>query len=339
MDLLSPLSRLLGFSGTLSETSSSSQTTLDKSLPARAQGATKVSTLAPTNISSSILTQTTRASTSEQNLLAQLRSLAPQALRSFISQRLPFLDDPRFVLALARAIGETQQAGRNSSARNSSASNFSGRAAAKATDGNSPEQNKVKTSSESTAKADSAKPATSYQLRDRSGIIWRAWFLPIALEGRLDRVGIYHTRRRNRDSGKESDRDGKQKQEQNSSRLVFAIEFAHIGALEIEAEHSDGKLRMILRSTNSFSLAARAGIQAKFSEILQDLGLQGQLVFHKVDTLPMSSLSASEESLATAEDEYDEGTRSMTRGMMTKVAHLDDDTSSDTDKTNWEIKL
>ena len=331
MDLLSPLSRLLGFSRATSNEPSVQR--LEQSLSARDNRFAKanVTNLGANqnikqsgNISPSILTSTTRASAGEQKLLAQLRSLSPQGLRSFVSQRLPFLDDPRFVLALARVIGEAQRASRNHSARAATATGSE--------DEKLPEDAKLKTSSEPISRP--GKLAESYQLRDRSGIIWRAWFLPIALEGRLERIGIYHTQRQNRGTSKGSDRDGKKRDNRDSSRLVFAIDFTHTGALEIEAEYSEGKLRVALRSLNGFSLEARAGIQARFSEILQDLDLQGQIVFHKVDSLPLSSLNAAEESRVAASDESEE----VLREGMIKVAKLDDKQST-SNATNWEIKL
>ena len=216
-----------------------------------------------------------------------------------------------------------------------------------------------KPASDSKPKASNNKPIVSlnklgesYQLRDKSGIIWRAWFLPIALEGRLERIGVYHTQRRPRDSGKDSDREDKKRHDRHPSRLVFAIDFTHTGALEIEAEHSVGKLRMAVRSLNSFSLEAQAGIRARFLEILQDLDLQGQIVFHKVDALPMSSLSAEETTRTTRakDDEFSKAginksvretrldeTKGSTEGSSkgsTKSSNKDF-----SNETTWEIKL
>ncbi len=297
MDLLSPLSRLLGISQLQTPKSSS----IGNLTPARGHAtratADRVSVASPnatSSVSTNIATSNKQASNVEGRLIAQLRSLPPQDLRHFIGRSLPFLSDPNFTLKLARAFSDALQLSLVAESSRQVKPNASTALISKTLGKLDYKEQRTdsRPTSTRTAAPTSVGISDSYQVRDKSGVIWRVWHLPFALDEGLDRIRIYSPPRGKSDSDKgKKDRHGR-----GSSRLVFALELSHTGALEIEAEHGEDTLRVVIRTQRGFSKETESKIRRRFVEILEDLSLRGQLAFYQVEVLPLSSLSASEES-------------------------------------------
>ncbi len=105
---------------------------------------------------------------SAPNVFRQLYTLSPKDLQKFVSQQLPFLNDPYFSKRLAHTITSVSGQGLGE-----------GEGLEKISD--------------------------SYLVRDKVGGFWKVWVMPVALEGRLAKVTIYLSRKqqkKNREKNK-----------------------------------------------------------------------------------------------------------------------------------------
>ena len=119
-------------------------------------------------------------------------------------------------------------------------------------------------------------------MRDKAGGFWKVWVMPVALEGRLAKVTIYLSQKR-----QEKNRE----KNKNKNRIILATELEHTGPIEIEADVFDRSLLLALRSTRSFSALAQAGIRERFLQILEVVSLQGSINFYTVSSLSMNDLA------------------------------------------------
>ena len=181
---------------------------------------------------------------SGSSIFQRLYTLSPKELQRFVSQQLPFLNDPYFSKRLART---TSSVGAQVSGEG-----FEG----------------------------VEKISDSYLVRDKSGGFWKAWVMPVALEGRLAKVTIYLSRQQQ-----------KKNKEKNKNRIILATELEHTGPIEIEADIFDRSLLLALRSTRPFSGLAQTGIRERFLQILEVVSFQGSINFYTVSSLSMDTLA------------------------------------------------
>ena len=182
---------------------------------------------------------------SARSVFRQLYALPPKDLQKFVSQQLPFLNDPYFSKRLARALTFENNQGERE------------------------DEGFVKISN-------------SHLVRDKAGGFWKAWTMPVALDGRLAKVTIYLSRKqmkKNRDKNK------------NKNRIILATELENTGPIEIEADVVDNSLLLALRSTRSFSALAQTGIRERFLQILEAVRMRGSINFYTVSSLSMDALT------------------------------------------------
>ncbi len=153
MEILSPLSKLLHWERDPKDVGKLAQSS-------RTGGArpssSKTATLQPTK------------DLSATSVFRQLYTLPPKDLQRFVSQQLPFLNDPYFSKRLAHTTTPVSAQGLGE-----------GEGLEKISD--------------------------SYLVRDKVGGFWKVWVMPVALEGRLAKVTIYFSRKqqkKNREKNK-----------------------------------------------------------------------------------------------------------------------------------------
>ena len=174
---------------------------------------------------------------SAPSIFRQLYALPPKELQRFVSQQLPFLNDPYFSEKLSRATASVNHQG-------------SGEGGEKTSD--------------------------SYLVRDKAGGLWKVWMMPVALEGRLAKVTIYLSQKRQRKN-----------KEKNKNRIILATELENTGPIEIEADVFDCNLLLALRSTYPFSALSQKSIRERFLHILEVIRMQGSINFYTVSSLSM----------------------------------------------------